>query len=87
MKTQSKILNPRNRIYTPLSLTTIFINYSDSREILEVAFKETGKVYHYFHVPPDVWEEYRTEIKLNRSSGKYYNKKIRPVYEYEEIDE
>ena len=87
MKTQSKVLNPRNRIYTPSSSITSFINYSESRQILEVQFKETGKVYHYFDVPENIWEEYRKEIGLEKSSGKFYNKRIKPFYEYEEIDE
>ncbi|HEY6978679.1 MAG TPA: KTSC domain-containing protein [Chitinophagaceae bacterium] len=86
MKTQSKVLNPRNRIYTPSSSTTSFINYSGSRQILEVQFKETGNMYHYFHVPEDVWKEYKKEIMTGRSSGKFYNRKIKPVYEFEEID-
>ena len=87
MKTQSKILNPRNRIYTPASSITSFINYSGSSEILEVKFKESGKLYHYFHVQEDIWEEYRSEIMSGSSSGKFYNRKIKPVYEYEEVDE
>jgi hypothetical protein len=80
-------LNPRNRIYTQSSSTTTFINYSVNQEILEVRFKDTGKVYQYFHVPEDVWEEYKKEIRLGRSSGKFYNKRIKPFYEYEEMDE
>ena len=87
MKTKSKILNPRNRIYTESSSATTFINYSQSQEILEVKIKTTGEVYHYFNVPEDVWEEYKNEIRLEKSSGKFYNKKIKPFYEYEEIDE
>ena len=87
MKTKSKILNPRNRIYTKSSSTTNFINYSESQEILEVKFKDTGKMYHYFHVPQDVWEEYKKEIWLEKSSGKFYNTKIKPFYAYEEVDE
>jgi hypothetical protein len=87
MKTKSRILNPRNRTYTESSSATTFINYSQNQQILEVKIKDTGKVYHYFDVPEDVWEEYKKEIRLGKSSGKFYNKKIKPFYDYKEGDE
>jgi hypothetical protein len=88
MKAPHKRLNPQKRIYTRSSSTTTYINYSKSRKILEVEFKDTGKAYQYFHVPQNVWNEYKQEIKSGGSSGKFYNKKIKPVYtEYEEIRE
>ena len=88
MKPPSKRLNHQNRIYTRSSSTTTYINYSINRKILEVEFKDTGKAYQYFHVPQNVWDEYKQEVKSGGSSGKFYNKKIKPVYiEYEEITE
>ena len=79
MKTKSRILNPRNRVYTKSSSVTTFINYSQSQEIFEVKIKDTGEIYHYFDVPDDVWEDYKKEIGLEKSSGKFYNKRIKPA--------
>jgi len=52
-----------------------------------VKFKDTVEVYHYFDVPENVWEEYKKEIRLKKSSGEFFNERIRPFYEYEKIDE
>jgi hypothetical protein len=57
------------------------------RKFLEVKIKDSGEVYHYFDVSEDVCEEYKEEIRLNKSSGEFYSKRIKPFYEYEKIDE
>ncbi|WP_350340371.1 KTSC domain-containing protein [Paraflavitalea speifideaquila] len=40
-----------------------------------------GKVYHYLHVKPEVWEDYKTLIRLGGSSGGYVNTRIKPFYD------
>lgn len=75
-----KRLTNRNRIYTPSSETTVYVNYSPVSEVLEVEFSG-GKVYHYLHVKPDVWEDFRTTIRSGGSSGVFVNKRIKPFYD------
>ena len=49
--------------------------------VLEIQF-ESGKVYQYFDVPEDVYED-----MLNaESKGKYFNSHIRGKYNYQEIE-
>jgi hypothetical protein len=77
-------LNSANKLYTPASGTTSYIDYSAKKRILEVQF-EGGKAYHYFNVEPSVWEEYKKVIITGESSGAYVNTKIKPVYRYTEV--
>jgi hypothetical protein len=39
-------LNIKNKLSTPESKATVYINYSEEKKILEVEFKG-GKLYHY----------------------------------------
>lgn len=73
-------LTNRDKIYTPASETTISLNYSPVSEVLEVEFTG-GKIYHYLHVKPDVWEDYKAIVKLGGSSGAFVNERIKPFYE------
>jgi hypothetical protein len=49
--------------------------------VLEIQF-ESGRVYQYFNVPEDVYEE----MLNSDSKGKYFNSHIRGKYEYQEIE-
>ncbi len=84
MKTVAKRLGRKNIKYTHGSTTTTTINYSFEKKILEIEFK-TGKVYHYLKVPADLWEDYRTQVESGKSSGEFFNAKVRDQYEYLEI--
>lgn len=75
-----KRLTNQNKIYTPSSETTISLNYSPVSQVLEVEFTG-GKIYHYLHVTPDVWEDFRTLIKSGGSSGTFVNRRIKPFYD------
>ena len=73
------LLNSAQKLYTPSSGTTIYIDYSASKQILEVAYTG-GKVYQYKGVDSLVWEEYKQVIQSGGSSGKFVNSRIKPVY-------
>lgn len=59
---KQKLFNRSNRIFTPRSGTTIYINYSAVGRILEIAFNGRA-IYHYFKVQSALWEEYKAIIK------------------------
>jgi len=73
-----------NKLYTPKSKSTIYIDYSATKKQLEVEFMG-GKAYHYFNVEPEVWEEYKNIVLSGGSSGEYVNFIIKPKYKYKEI--
>ena len=82
---RSRKLNTANRIYTTSSGTTIYIDYSEELQILEVEYAG-GHVYQYKSVDVLTWEEYRQVVSSGGSSGKFVNTKIKPVYlNYEQI--
>ena len=80
----SSLLDTRNKILTPGSGTTAYIDYSEKNKILEVEF-DGGHVYHYLAVEPERWEEYKEILKSGASSGIYVNTKIKPRYKYRRI--
>ena len=49
--------------------------------VLEIQF-ESGRIYQYFNVPEDVYEE----MLKAESKGKYFNANIRGKYIYQEIE-
>ena len=77
----NELLNTRSKILTPSSGTTVYIDYSARKKILEVEFVN-GQIYHYHEVESVVWEEYQIIIKSGGSSGIYVNTKIKPRYKY-----
>jgi hypothetical protein len=80
-----KRLSWRNRIGTPESDTTIFINYDNEKNTLEVGFADG--VYHYFNVPQDVWEEYKAFVESGGSSGKFVNLIVKPFFKYQKLED
>jgi len=78
-----KELHSKNKLYTPKSGTTIYIDYSEKRKILEVEF--TAGLYHYLKVEPLVWEEYKELILSGGSSGEFVNQKIKFKYAFRKI--
>lgn len=80
-----KRLTNRNVVRTPGSETTVALNYSPVSEVLEVEFTG-GKVYHYFPVKPEVWEDYRRTVSYGGSSGAFVNERIKPYYELSRIE-
>jgi hypothetical protein len=77
---KQKRLTSKNRISTPASETTIAVNYSPAARVLEVVFTG-GQTYHYLHVEPEVWEDYKSTIKKGGSSGVFVNTRIKPFYD------
>jgi len=75
----SRILNTSNKTLTPISGTTAYIDYSNEKQILEVAFRG-GHIYQYFGVDIIAWQEYKQVIDSGGSSGKFVNSKIKPIY-------
>jgi len=57
-----------------------WLRYFDEYRVLETQFRD-GNVYRYFHVPPDVWEEFREAS----SKGAYFATHIRDRYDYRKI--
>jgi len=84
-KQLTKRLSWRNRIATPESGTTTFINYDDENNILEVGFNDG--VYHYFNVSRNVWEEYKTFVESGGSSGKFVNLIVKPFYKCRKLED
>lgn len=81
---KDKRLNTKNKLSTPKSGTTAYIDYSTKNKILEVEFT-AGKAYHYLEVELPVWEEYRELILAGGSSGEFVNRRIKPEYRFREI--
>ena len=79
-----KRLNSENKLYTPESGTTVYIDYIPKNRILEIEYKN-GKTYRYLDVEPEVWEDYKDTIQAGRSSGVFVNFNIKPHYEFEEL--
>ena len=73
----------RNTIYLD-SEALKMVNYSEDKHILEAEFTNDRK-YRYKSVPETIWQEFLTVIKAGLSAGAFFNKKIKPVYECEEI--
>ena len=80
-----RTLSEGNKVFTPDSGTTVYINYSYALNILEVQYTGSTKIYHYKEVKPELWEEYKSVIESGGSSGVFVNKKIKPFFEVEEI--
>ena len=74
-----KRLDKKTAVYTPHSGTTVAINYSKARRILEVEYTG-GKTYQYYKVEPEVWEEYKQTVLLGGSSGIFVNTRVKPYY-------
>jgi hypothetical protein len=51
------------------------IEYDDAKRVLKVRFR-TGRVYHYFDVPPATWDA----LLRADSKGSYFNRVIRRRY-------
>lgn len=58
------------------------VGYEPKRKILEVEFR-SGRLYQYFDVPPNVYEQ----LLAAPSLGSYFNKAIRPHYRAEMVVE
>ena len=82
----SRRLNRRKALLTPDSGTTVLINYSEATKTLEVEFSNENKVYHYWEVPPEIWEEYREWVLEKKSSGWFVNKRIKGNYDEKRIE-
>ena len=54
--------------------------YDEAEWVLQVKYVN-GKVYNYFRVPPNEYEN----LKKAASKGEYVNRQIKPYYEFEEV--
>jgi hypothetical protein len=54
------------------------VGYDPDRSVLEARFR-TGRIYHYFDVPPGVFET----LLAAPSAGRFFNKAIRDRYRAE----
>lgn len=81
---KSKRLNSKNKILTPTSGTTVYIDYSEEKKILEVEFRG-GKTYHYYEVGLEIWKAYNDIVESGGSSGRFVNFEIKPNFRYDEI--
>jgi hypothetical protein len=54
--------------------------YDEELMILEVKFKDTGKIYEYYNVPVKVIEDLEKLISEKDGIGGFFNKSIRNVY-------
>jgi len=82
----SKRLNSDNKLETLASHTTTYIDYCETKQILEVEFVGIrNRAYHYFKVPPLVWLNYKQAVMEGKSSGEFVNFNIKPNFEFREI--
>jgi hypothetical protein len=79
-------LNRKNAVYTAQSGTTRMVNYDQKKQVLEVQFIE-GDVYHYQHVPKELWKEFLAIIQSGGSSGTFVNKVIKPFYKFKKVSQ
>ena len=73
----------KNAIYLD-SEALEMVNYFEHKHILEAKFANNKK-YWYKNVPETIWQEFVTVINAGLSAGAYFNKKIKPFYEYKEV--
>ena len=76
--------NSMNNLYTPDSGTTVLIDYSSERKILEVEF-DGGHVYQYLNVFPKLWKQYYEHIKNSKSSGEFINIHVKQKYRFRQL--
>lgn len=57
------------------------IGYDENKEILEVEFKKTGAIYHYFDVPKNIYDDLMTAS----SKGSYVNGYIKKSSNYRRV--
>jgi hypothetical protein len=76
-------LTHKNAIYLDSDALKM-VNYSKDKHILEAEFYN-DRIYRYKSVPESIWQEFLTVIKAGLSVAAYFNKKIKPVYEFEEV--
>jgi predicted nucleotidyltransferase len=80
-----KRLNSKNFIQPAKSQSIEKVAYSTRKNILEVEIKE-GRVYQYFPVPVEGWNEFKKIIEQGESAGKYYNFVVKHKYDnYREV--
>lgn len=72
-------MNPVNFIFSPESSKITGFGYDPESRTLVIRFKSTGTVYHYFDVPPAVFDG----LKAAESKGRFFGKNIKGVYRYE----
>ena len=58
------------------------ITYDSTAEILEVEFRRTGHLYHYFDVPRALYPE----LLASDSKGAFLNEVIKPNFDYVRVD-
>lgn len=58
----------------------VSVGYGQSSRTLEVEFKD-GSVYHYFKVPPEVYEG----LMKASSKGKYLANRVKDIYPYKKV--
>lgn len=79
-----RLLNTKEKTDTPLSGTTIYVDYSKKKKTLEVAF-HPQKIYHYYPVEEDLWKKYKNALAAGESSGQFVNLMIKPHYEFNRV--
>ena len=59
-----------------------WVDYDERTRVLRAIFRENGRAYRYFDVPKHLFEE----LLAADSEGGFFNARIRPCFNYEEID-
>ncbi len=77
-------LNSKNKLQTLNSGTTTYIDYAETKQILEVEFIG-GRTYQYLKVPPSIWLNYKQSVVDGKSSGEFVNLIIKPNYPFREV--
>jgi hypothetical protein len=68
---------------TPVQSTTLAsIGYDPKQRLLEIEFRRGG-VYHYRHVPPNLYQG----LMKSTSKGAYFASQIKPVFPWSKLQE
>ena len=78
-----KKLSHKNAIYLE-SEALKMVNYSEDDCILEAKFTN-DRTYLYKSVPKKIWQELLTVIHADLSAGAFFNRKIKPFYDFVQI--
>lgn len=59
------------------------VGYDPTTQVLEVEFRANGRVYQYYDVPAEVYDE----LMEADSHGRYFDTNIRDSYHYREVQD
>jgi len=72
-------MNQVDMILSPESSQIASFGYDSESQTLVIRFVTTGTTYHYFDVPPEIFDG----LKAADSKGRFFGRNIRGVFRYQ----